>query len=59
MTILTSSLRDVVGDDVRAADAVMRAPHPELPGSPSLAGLLGEGRVDDVLHLLALRTDQS
>lgn len=54
-----ASLRDLVGDDARAADAVMRAPQPELPGSPSLAGLLGDGRIDDVLHALALRADQS
>jgi hypothetical protein len=54
-----AALRAIVGDDARAADAVMRAPQPDLPGSPSPAALFADGRVDDVLHLLSLRADQS
>lgn len=50
---------EAAGFDVRAADAVMRHPQPGLPDRMALADLLALGDVDEVLHRLAVRSEQS
>lgn len=44
---------------VRAADAIMRAPQPGVPDRMSLAELLAVGDTAEVVHRLTVRSDQS